>query len=66
MEKQRGFTTVELESVFVILLGVLAAGGWIANIIKLIGLLDGAVTAWVIARGIGVIAAPLGAILGFF
>ncbi|MBK5204343.1 MAG: hypothetical protein JJD98_02730 [Polaromonas sp.] len=46
---------------------VLAAGyGWVLNIVKLIGLLDGGVTAWMIARAVGVFAAPLGAILGYF
>ena len=45
---------------------ILAAGyGWVMNIVKLIGLLDGGVTAWMIARAVGVFAAPLGAILGY-
>lgn len=49
-----------------ILLGVAAMYGWVVNIIKLIGLLDGGVTAWVIARAVGVFAGPLGAVLGYF
>lgn len=61
--KQRGFTAVELGVVALMLLGV---GGWIANVVKLIYMLDGSVTAMFIARVVGVFAAPLGAILGFF
>lgn len=61
--KQGGFTSVELFCVGLVLLGI---GGWIANVVKLIGMLDGSVTAMFIARVVGVFAAPLGAILGFF
>ena len=43
-----------------------AIGGWIANLVKLIGMLDGGVTAMFIARIVGVFAAPLGSVLGFF
>lgn len=39
---------------------------WIVNIVKFIGMIGGDVTAMFIARGIGIFAAPLGAILGFF
>jgi len=49
-----------------IVLFVLAMGfGWILNIAKLVGTLDGGVTAWMIARTVGVFAAPLGAVLGY-
>lgn len=41
-------------------------GGWVANIVKLVGLLHGDVTAMFIARVIGVFAVPLGGVLGFF
>ncbi len=43
-----------------------AIGGWIANVVKLIGMLGGEITAMFIARCIGTIAAPLGSVLGFF
>jgi len=66
MKKQRGFTSVELGYVFMILLVLLAAGGWVANIVKLVGMLGGEVNTWFIARAVGIFAAPLGAILGFF
>lgn len=45
---------------------VLLAGGWIANIVKLVGMLDGELTAMFIARIVGIFVAPFGAILGFF
>lgn len=45
---------------------VLFAGGWIANIVKLVGMLDGELTAMFIARIVGIFVAPFGAILGFF
>ena len=40
--------------------------GWIANIVKLIGMIHGEITAMFIARAVGVFAAPVGAILGYF
>lgn len=66
MKKQRGFTLTEVSGVSLILLFVLAAGGWVANIVKLVGMLGGEVNTWFIARAVGIFAAPLGAILGFF
>ena len=45
---------------------LLAIFGWIANIFKLIGLLDAGFSAWMVARIIGIFAAPLGALLGWF
>ena len=46
---------------------ILAAIGWVLNIIKLFGLAQAADPNYVMAvlRGIGIIVAPLGAILGF-
>jgi hypothetical protein len=63
MKKQMGFTLVELFIVIAVFVGV---GGWIANIIKLIGILDGSVTAMFVARCVGIFVAPFGSILGFF
>lgn len=60
---QRGFTIFELGMAAFVLLGI---GGWIANVVKLIGMLDGAVTEMFVARVVGVFVAPLGSILGFF
>lgn len=61
--KQRGYSVIEL-SIAVLLL--LATGGWIANVVKLFGMFDGPVTALFIGRIVGVFAAPLGAVLGYF
>ena len=63
MDKQRGFTVIELVVSLALVVGI---GGYIANIVKLIGMLGGEINAMLIARGVGVFAAPLGAILGFF
>ena len=49
-----------------VLIALAGFAGWVLNIVKLIGLLDGGVSAWMIARAVGVFAAPLGALLGYF
>jgi hypothetical protein len=41
-------------------------GGWIANVVKLIGMLGGDASAMFIARVAGLFLAPLGVVLGFF
>ena len=61
--KQLGFTALELGLAVFVAVGI---GGWIANVVKLIYMLDGGVTAMFVARCFGIFAAPLGAILGFF
>jgi len=40
--------------------------GWVMNIIAIIHTLGGDITAMFIARCVGVFAAPLGAVLGYF
>jgi hypothetical protein len=62
MKHQRGFTIVKLTIAVLFLLG---AGGWIANIVKLIGMDFGSITGMLIARAAGIFVAPLGAVLGF-
>jgi hypothetical protein len=42
-----------------------AIGGWIANIVKIFAAAGDAITGWFIFRCIGVVVAPLGAILGY-
>lgn len=49
----------------ILAIALLGFGGWVANIVKLFGMLDGGVTAMFIARGVGIFVAPLGAVLGF-
>ena len=63
MKKQHGYAIWELLGLLLILAAV---GGWIANLVKFIGMLDGGVSAMFIARIVGVFAVPLGAVLGFF
>ena len=43
-----------------------AAYGYIANVISWFGMLDGPLSAMFIARIVGFLLAPLGAILGYF
>lgn len=52
-------------SVAAIAIVIAAICGWIANIIALINMLDGNVSAMFIARIAGIFVAPLGSILGF-
>lgn len=52
-------------AITVLVITSIAIYGWIANIISLVGMLGGEVTAMFIARCVGVLVAPLGAILGF-
>lgn len=58
----KGFAIYELIFLMVWVLGTV---GWIANIVKLIGMDLEPITMLLILRVIGVIAAPLGAVLGF-
>lgn len=51
--------------VFFIALAALAAYGWIANIWKLIHILNDPITGMFIFRAIGIFFAPLGVVLGF-
>lgn len=51
---------------WVLLIPIFTAGvGWVMNIVKLVGMLGGDITAMFIARIVGVAIAPLGAVLGF-
>jgi len=59
---QQGFTAVEL---FIVALVLLGGGGWIANIVKLVGMDFGAITGMLIVRAIGIFIAPLGAVMGY-
>lgn len=49
-----------------VILSLALVGGWIANIVKLIGGSFDHVTGMLVARAIGVFVAPLGAVLGYF
>jgi len=62
-DKMKGYTLAEF---LITILAMAGIGGWIANIVKLVDMLDGDVTAMFIARIVGIFAAPLGAVLGYF
>lgn len=62
MKKQLGFTIIEL---LIALLSLVGVGGWIANIVKLVGSNFDLLTGMVVARAIGIFVFPLGAVLGF-
>lgn len=55
--------------VFFITVGIAAwlcfVAGWIANIVKFIGMIGGDVSTMFIARAAGIAFPPLGAVLGF-
>ena len=52
-------------ALFIIALWVLGLGGWVANIVKLVGMDFGAITGLLIVRAIGIFIAPLGAVMGY-
>jgi len=66
MFKQKGYTSYEL---IVVIVFLAAAGGWIANVVKVAGVLmtDDAIvwTGMLVFRIIGIFAAPLGVVLGY-
>lgn len=62
MKKQCSFSVFKLMTVILALAGV---GGWIANIVKLVGSNFEPLTVMVVARAIGIFVAPLGAVLGY-
>lgn len=66
MRKQNGFINYPVLHLIAILFVLLAAGGWIANIVKIIGTGFSDFNGMLIARCIGVFIAPLGSVLGFF
>lgn len=59
---QCGFTAFEL---MLAVVGILVIGGWIANVVKLVGSNFDPITGIVVVRAIGVFLAPLGSVLGF-
>jgi hypothetical protein len=63
MNRTRGFSLAEL---LVVPLAVAVAGGWIANIVKILGADFEPITTMLVMRFIGIFVAPLGAVLGYF
>lgn len=66
MKSQRGYTATELMLLVWLLVCIVGFGGWVANIVKLAGMDFASVTGMLVLRAIGIIVAPLGAVLGFF
>ena len=65
MRNQKGFTLVDLAVVLVVVLvAILGIGGWIANIVKLVGA-DFVFSGMIVARVAGIFVPPLGAVMGF-
>lgn len=64
--QQRGYTASELFMLIWLVICLVGFGGWVANIVKLAGMDFASVTAMLVLRAIGIIVAPLGAVLGFF
>lgn len=62
--KQKGFAVFHL---IFIALWLAAFGGWVANLIKFVGMIgSNEVTTMFIARLLGIPVAPLGTVLGYF
>ena len=51
---------------FVLVVALLALGGWVANIVKIFGMWGASFTTELIIRLLGVFIAPLGAVAGYF
>lgn len=62
MNRQKGFTIFELLIVIVVLL---MAVGWVANIVKLASSTFDIITGVLVLRIIGVFVPPVGAVMGF-
>lgn len=62
MNKQKGFSVIELMIAVIMVVGTF---GWVWNIIKLVGMTFTPVTIELILRICGVVLPPLGAVMGF-
>lgn len=62
MKKHQGFAAYALMLCALLAVGI---GGWIANIVKLVGMDQVLTTGMGIARIVGIFIAPLGSVLGF-
>lgn len=58
-------TLMSLGIGYIIILLALA-GGWIANVVKIINVLGDPITGMLIARLVGTVVFPLGGVLGYF
>lgn len=51
---------------FLVVVFLAVFGGWVANVVKLAGADFSVITGMLVLRVIGIFAAPLGAVLGYF
>lgn len=65
IKKQDGFTSSEVLSAFFGIILVLGTIGWILNIVTIFTSMAGPISGVFIVRLVGVIVAPLGAIMGW-
>ena len=63
MKNQNGSAVIGFLIIVVIWLA--AIGGWVANIVKLAGMDFASITGMIVLRAVGIVFAPLGAVLGF-
>ena len=61
--KYKGFTLIEL---LIVVFVLLAGGGWIANIWKIISHIADPISLLIILRCVGTVFFPLGCVLGYF
>ena len=62
MKHQKGYTAYGLVFVIVWLTAIV---GWVMNVVKIVGQISDPITGMFIFRCVGVLVAPLGAVLGF-
>ena len=65
IKKQSGFTASELLSVFFGIILILGMIGWIMNIITIFSTMANPISGVFIIRIVGIIVAPIGAIMGW-
>jgi hypothetical protein len=63
MNKQKGNSLIE--ALIYLLLWAAAIGGYIANIVKIVDVINDPVTLMLLLRAVGVIVMPLGVIMGY-
>lgn len=62
MKNQKGFSLTEITIFIIVIAGAI---GWILNVIKVTALFDNPVDAMFVLRCVGILLAPLGAVLGY-
>lgn len=60
------FDATWLAIIAAVVVMIASVGGWVANIVKIIGADFDPLTGMLVARIVGIFLAPLGAVLGYF